>query len=104
MKGIWRKDQLLKVYTSKSYHFLLCRLWLLISRMRVRLLWLQQLQGIYKKLSRLKTAVLSTGKEMGQQGMTLIRTASSFAALGAAQFNHLFFFFVTLPLMDKDEI
>lgn len=102
MKGIWRKGQLLKVCTNKCYHFLLHRLWLPISRMRVQLLWLQQPQDIYKKLSRLKTTVLSTGKEMGQQGTAVIRMASSLAALGAAQFNHIFF--ATLLLMDKDEI
>jgi len=101
VKGIWRKGQLLKVCRSKCYCFLLRRLWLLTSRMRVQLLWLQQLPGICKKLSRLKTTVPSTGKEMAEQGTTPIRMASSFAALGAAQFNHIFF--ITLLLRNKDE-
>jgi len=51
---------------------LLHRLWLLISRMRVQVLWLQQLRGTYRKLSRPRTVVLSTGEEMGQQGAAVV--------------------------------
>lgn len=91
MWGIWRKVQFLRVCAIKHYYFLLCRLWLLISRMRVPLLWLQQLPGTCRKLSRLKTTVLSTGKGMGQQGVTVIKVAGCFGVLSAAQVNHVFF-------------
>lgn len=60
MEGICRK--LCKICPKYVLPFPLHRLWLLTSRTRVQLLWLQRLQGICRKLSRLRTAVPSTGK------------------------------------------